>query len=110
MRVAMSHSKGHEILAALRNPLEGDPRVEKSYSDATPIFSLTVSVMEVKCRRMSFTALGAVTLVALVFVEPSFPLLPSSLTTCDCLCPFQRHLAVFERLADGFDPFYPLAY
>ncbi|UOO95182.1 hypothetical protein MUK72_00305 [Halococcus dombrowskii] len=34
--VAMSRSKGHEILAALNDPKDGNPRVEKTYSDGTP--------------------------------------------------------------------------
>jgi hypothetical protein len=34
--VAMSHSEAHEILAALREPLDGNPRVTETYADATP--------------------------------------------------------------------------
>lgn len=34
--VAMSHSEAHEILEALNDPLEGEPRVEKTYADSTP--------------------------------------------------------------------------
>ncbi|QGA81969.1 TraG/TraD/VirD4 family enzyme, ATPase [Halomicrobium sp. LC1Hm] len=35
--VTMSHSEGHEILAALNEPLEGEPRVEKTYAQSTPV-------------------------------------------------------------------------
>lgn len=34
--IAMSHSEAHEILDALNDPLEGEPRVEKTYADSTP--------------------------------------------------------------------------
>ena len=34
--IAMSHSEAHEILAALNDPLEGEPRVEKTYSENSP--------------------------------------------------------------------------
>lgn len=34
--LAMSHAEAHEILAALNDPLEGDPRVEKTYADTSP--------------------------------------------------------------------------
>ncbi|WP_336000204.1 ATP-binding protein [Halorientalis halophila] len=35
--VAMSHSEAHEILQALNDPLEGDQRVEKTYSESSPV-------------------------------------------------------------------------
>jgi len=35
--VTMSHSEGHEILGALNDPLEGEPRVEKTYAESTPV-------------------------------------------------------------------------
>jgi len=34
--MAMSHSEAHEILQALNDPLEGVPRVEKTYSENSP--------------------------------------------------------------------------
>jgi hypothetical protein len=34
--LAMSHSDAHEILQALNDPLEGEPRVEKTYSENSP--------------------------------------------------------------------------
>jgi hypothetical protein len=34
--ISMSHSEAHEILDALNNPLDGEPRVEKTYSKSTP--------------------------------------------------------------------------
>jgi hypothetical protein len=34
--VVLSHSAGHEILEALNEPLEGEPRVEKTYSSTSP--------------------------------------------------------------------------
>jgi len=34
--MAMSHSEAHEILHALNDPLEGEPRVEKTYSENSP--------------------------------------------------------------------------
>jgi len=40
--VAMSHDAAHEILAALNDPLEGDPRVEKTYSESTPASSFSI--------------------------------------------------------------------
>jgi hypothetical protein len=40
--VAMSHDAAHEILAALNDPLEGEPRVEKTYSESTPASSFTI--------------------------------------------------------------------
>ncbi|MDT3436075.1 type IV secretory system conjugative DNA transfer family protein [Haloarcula sp. 1CSR25-25] len=40
--VAMSHDDAHEILAALNDPLEGDPRVEKTYSESTPASSFSI--------------------------------------------------------------------
>jgi len=38
--IAMSHSEAHEVLAALNDPLEGEPRVEKTYSENTPAHQL----------------------------------------------------------------------
>jgi len=40
--IAMSHDAAHEILAALNDPLEGEPRVEKTYSESTPASSFTI--------------------------------------------------------------------
>ena len=40
--VAMSHDAAHEVLAALNDPLEGEPRVEKTYSESTPASSFTI--------------------------------------------------------------------
>ncbi|EMA48214.1 hypothetical protein C451_20672 [Halococcus thailandensis JCM 13552] len=40
--VAMSRRKGHEILAALNDPDDGDPRVENTYSDGTPLSEVTI--------------------------------------------------------------------
>ncbi|WP_324665359.1 ATP-binding protein [Haloarcula sediminis] len=34
--VTMSHSEAHRMLGALNDPLEGEPRVEKTYADSTP--------------------------------------------------------------------------
>lgn len=34
--ITMSHNEGHEILGALNDPLEGAPRVEKTYAASTP--------------------------------------------------------------------------
>ncbi|QIO24237.1 ATP-binding protein [Haloarcula sp. JP-L23] len=34
--VTMSHSEAHRVLSALNDPLEGDPRIEKTYSESTP--------------------------------------------------------------------------
>jgi hypothetical protein len=34
--MAMSHAEAHEILSALNDPLEGEPRVEKTYADTSP--------------------------------------------------------------------------
>ncbi|WP_276278635.1 hypothetical protein [Haloarcula regularis] len=34
--VTMSHSEAHRVLQALNDPLEGEPRVEKTYSESTP--------------------------------------------------------------------------
>ena len=34
--VVMKQSDGHRVLQALNNPLEGDPRVEKTYAKTTP--------------------------------------------------------------------------
>mgnify|MGYP000642801617 CR=1 FL=1 len=34
--MTMSHAEAHEILGALNNPLEGEPRVEKTYSENSP--------------------------------------------------------------------------
>lgn len=36
IRVAVPHDEAHEILEALNDPLEGEPRVEKTYSRGTP--------------------------------------------------------------------------
>ena len=35
--VVMSRSGGHDVLAALNDPKDGDQRVEKTYSDETPV-------------------------------------------------------------------------
>jgi hypothetical protein len=35
--VAMSHTEGHKILGALNDPLEGPQRVEKTYSESSPV-------------------------------------------------------------------------
>lgn len=40
--VAMSHDAAHDILAALNDPLEGEPRVEKTYSESTPASSFAI--------------------------------------------------------------------
>jgi len=40
--VAMSHTDAHEILAALNDPLEGKPRIKKTYSEGTPTQSVRV--------------------------------------------------------------------
>lgn len=34
--IAMSHTEAHDILAALQDPPDGEPRVEKTYSNSTP--------------------------------------------------------------------------
>lgn len=34
--VVMTQSEGHDVLHALNNPLEGEPRVEKTYANTTP--------------------------------------------------------------------------
>ncbi|WP_135303730.1 type IV secretory system conjugative DNA transfer family protein [Haloarcula amylovorans] len=34
--ITMSHSEAHRVLRALNDPLEGDPRVEKTYAESTP--------------------------------------------------------------------------
>jgi len=34
--VTMSHSEAHTVLQALNDPLEGDPRIEKTYAESTP--------------------------------------------------------------------------
>lgn len=34
--VVMSQSAGHDVLAALNDPADGEPRVEKTYADTTP--------------------------------------------------------------------------
>ena len=35
--IVMSHSEGHEVYDALKDPLDGEARVTKSYSDITPV-------------------------------------------------------------------------
>ncbi|WP_123537857.1 ATP-binding protein [Halosimplex salinum] len=40
--VVMSHTDAHEVLAALNDPLEGEPRVEKTYSEGTPAQSMNI--------------------------------------------------------------------
>jgi len=40
--LAMSNTKAHEVLAALNDPLEGEPRVEKTYADSTPVSSFRI--------------------------------------------------------------------
>ncbi|WP_415383361.1 hypothetical protein [Halosimplex sp. TS25] len=40
--VVMSHQDAHEVLAALNDPLDGDPRVEKTYSEGTPTQSMQI--------------------------------------------------------------------
>jgi hypothetical protein len=40
--LAMSNAEAHEILAALNDPLEGDPRVDKSYAESTPTTSFRI--------------------------------------------------------------------
>ncbi|RLM42590.1 hypothetical protein DVK00_16165 [Haloarcula sp. Atlit-47R] len=42
MKLAMSHDAAREILAALNDPLESEPRVEKTYSESTPASSFTI--------------------------------------------------------------------
>jgi DNA helicase HerA-like ATPase len=34
--IVMSQSAGHDVLQALNDPIEGEPRVEKTYADTTP--------------------------------------------------------------------------
>ncbi|MBX0296717.1 ATP-binding protein [Haloarcula nitratireducens] len=34
--ITMSHSEAHRVLRALNDPLEGEPRVEKTYAESTP--------------------------------------------------------------------------
>lgn len=34
--VMMTRQEGHDVLSALNDPLEGEPRIEKSYSQNTP--------------------------------------------------------------------------
>jgi hypothetical protein len=34
--VTMSHSEAHTVLQALNDPLEGEPRIEKTYAESTP--------------------------------------------------------------------------
>jgi len=34
--ITMSHSEAHRVLGALNDPLEGEPRVEKTYAESTP--------------------------------------------------------------------------
>lgn len=38
----MSNAEAHEILAALNDPLDGEHRVEKTYSEQTPTKSMTI--------------------------------------------------------------------
>jgi hypothetical protein len=33
----MTHSEAHEILTALNDPLEGEPRLPKTYAPTTPV-------------------------------------------------------------------------
>jgi hypothetical protein len=40
--IAMSQDDSHEILAALNDSLEGDPCVEKTYSENTPASSFAI--------------------------------------------------------------------
>ncbi|WP_435365809.1 ATP-binding protein [Haloarchaeobius sp. DYHT-AS-18] len=40
--IVMTHADGHELLAALREPLEGEPRVEKTYSDRTAPYEFSI--------------------------------------------------------------------
>ncbi|MGN8214507.1 hypothetical protein ACTGNR_09405 [Halococcus salifodinae] len=40
--VAMSRGEGHDILTALNDPADGDPRVEKTYSENTPPSQFTI--------------------------------------------------------------------
>ncbi|MCT9098170.1 ATP-binding protein [Haloarchaeobius sp. HME9146] len=40
--VVMTHAGGHEVLAALNDPLEGEPRVEKTYSPKTPPYQFRI--------------------------------------------------------------------
>jgi len=40
--IAMSHSEAHTVLSALNNPLEGEPRVEKTYSESSPADRFTI--------------------------------------------------------------------
>ena len=40
--LAMSNTKAHEVLAALNDPLEGEPRVGKTYSESTPVSSFRI--------------------------------------------------------------------
>ena len=40
--VAMSTSKAHDIIQTLHDPVEGDPRVQKSYAESTPPSSFRI--------------------------------------------------------------------
>jgi hypothetical protein len=40
--LAMSNTKAHEVLAALNDPLAGEPRVEKTYAQSTPVSSFRI--------------------------------------------------------------------
>jgi len=40
--VAMSTSEAHEIIQALHDPLEGDARIQKTYSESTPPSSFRI--------------------------------------------------------------------
>jgi hypothetical protein len=42
--IVMSHTEGHDVLAALNDPLEGDARVEKTYAKTSPVSSFRISV------------------------------------------------------------------
>ncbi|TSD14797.1 hypothetical protein DP107_07465 [Haloglomus irregulare] len=41
--IVMSHTEGHEVLAALNEPLEGEVRVEKTYAKTSPVSSFKIS-------------------------------------------------------------------
>ncbi|MFT4922001.1 MAG: DNA helicase HerA-like ATPase [Haloarculaceae archaeon] len=41
--IVMSHTEGHDVLAALNDPLEGDVRVEKTYAKTSPVSSFKIS-------------------------------------------------------------------
>jgi DNA helicase HerA-like ATPase len=41
--IVMSHTQGHEVLAALNDPLEGKVRVEKTYAKTSPVSSFMIT-------------------------------------------------------------------